>query len=136
MVGFQIVFNDYVVDCVCLLVCFLGIDLVQWVNCYYVLVDLLVQKLGKMLDLCCLSYVDVMMGIINVLYSFQCWKYLISGLLGLQCGSDVGDLLVFVDDYDGWDVDGYYSNDQDVFNVVWCVDVFILVDLVVWVVVD
>ena len=50
------------------------------------------------------------------------WKYLTSGLLGLQRGAEADDLLMLADDYEGRDDDGRYSNVQDAFNAIRCVD--------------
>lgn len=78
--GFQDVFNNYVVDCVKNVGCLLGVDLVKVVEVYYSLVDLLVDldnlrisRLVCMKDLCGLSYSDVIVGIIMVLYLLNLW---------------------------------------------------------------
>lgn len=94
------------------------------------------RKPGKTSDPRGLSYADATTGTINALYSPQRWKYLTSGLLGLQRGSDAGDLLVLADDYDGRDADGHYSNDQDAFNAVRCVDAPTPADPAAWVAAD
>lgn len=99
MAGFQTAFNDYAADCARSPACPLGTDSAQWVNRYHALVDPLVQKPGKTSDPRRLSYADATTGTINALYSPQRWKYLTSGLLGLQRGSDAGDLLVLADDF-------------------------------------
>lgn len=136
MAGFQTAFNDYAADCARSPACPLGTDSAQWVNRYHSLVDPLVQKPGKTSDPRGLSYADATTGTINALYSPQRWKYLTSGLLGLQRGSDAGDLLVLADDYDGRDADGHYSNDQDAFNAVRCVDAPTPADPAAWVAAD
>ena len=46
-----------------------------------------------------LSYQDAITGTVNALYSQRYWQYLTSGLLGLQRGTDAGDLLLLADDY-------------------------------------
>jgi len=38
-------------------------------------------------------------GTVNALYARRYWQYLTSGLLGLQRGTDAGDLLLLADDY-------------------------------------
>lgn len=136
MAGFQTAFNDYAADCARSPACPLGTDSAQWVSRYHALVDPLVQKPGKTSDPRGLSYADATTGTINALYSPQRWKYLTSGLLGLQRGSDAGDLLVLADDYDGRDADGHYSNDQDAFNAVRCVDAPTPADPAAWVAAD
>jgi len=73
---------------------------------------------------------------LNALYTPQHWKYLTSGLLGLQRRTDAGDLLMLADDYDGRDKDGHYSNDQDAFNAIRCVDAPAPKDAAAWVSAD
>ena len=46
-----------------------------------------------------LSYQDAITGTVNALYTQRYWKFLTSGLLGLQRGTDAGDLLLLADDY-------------------------------------
>ncbi|HTX96622.1 MAG TPA: alpha/beta fold hydrolase [Mycobacterium sp.] len=122
MAGFQTAFNDYAADCARSAACPLGTDPAQFVNRYHALVDPLVAKPGRTSDPRGLSYADATTGTINALYTPSHWKYLTSGLLGLQRGTDAGDLLVLADDYDGRDRNGHYTNDQDAFNAIRCVD--------------
>ena len=136
MAGFQTAFNDYAADCARSAACPLGTDPAQWVNRYHALVDPLVAKPGRTSDPRGLSYADATTGTINALYTPQHWKYLTSGLLGLQRGTDAGDLLVLADDYDGRDKHGHYSNDQDAFNAIRCVDAPTPTDAASWVSAD
>ena len=53
-----------------------------------------------------LSYADAITGTVNALYSRQYWKFLTSGLLGLQRETDPGDLLLLADDYLNRDTGG------------------------------
>ncbi len=53
-----------------------------------------------------MSYQDAITGTVNALYTQRYWKYLTSGLLGLQRGTDAGDLLLLADDYQGRDESG------------------------------
>ncbi len=122
MGGFQLAFNDYAADCAKSPACPLGTDPAQWVNRYHQLVDPLVAKPGPASDPRGLSYADALTGTFNALYTPQYWKYLTSGLLGLARGTDAGDLLMLADDYNGRDDDGRYSNAQDAFNAIRCVD--------------
>ena len=69
----------------------------------------------------------------NALYTQQYWKYLTSGLLGLQRGTDAGDLLLLADEYQGRGPDGRYRNLQDAFNAVRCVDAPSPTDAATWV---
>jgi pimeloyl-ACP methyl ester carboxylesterase len=136
MAGFQTAFNDYAKDCARSPACPLGTDPAQFNNRYHALVDPLVAKPGRTSDPRGLSYADATTGTINALYTPQHWKYLTSGLLGLQRGTDAGDLLVLADDYEDRDKNGHYSNDQDAFNAVRCVDAPTPTDSASWVSAD
>lgn len=132
MAGFQVAFNDYAADCAQSAGCPLGQDPAQWVNRYHALVDPLVTKPGGTSDPRGLSYADAITGTINALYTPQYWKYLTSGLLGLQRGTDAGDLLMLADEYQGRDDKGHYNNSQDAFNAIRCVDAPSPTDPAVW----
>jgi pimeloyl-ACP methyl ester carboxylesterase len=136
MAGFQVAFNDYAADCAQSTGCPLGTDPAQWVNRYHELIDPLVGKPGHTSDPRGLSYADAITGTFNALYSPQYWKFLTSGLLGLQRGTDAGDLLTLADEYQGRDEQGNYSNMQDAFNAVRCVDAPSPTDPAVWVAAD
>ncbi|ORB71019.1 alpha/beta hydrolase [Mycobacterium shinjukuense] len=136
MAGFQTAFNDYAADCARSAACPLGTDPAQWVNRYHALVDPLVAKPGTTSDPRGLSYADAITGTINALYTPQHWKYLTSGLLGLQRGTDAGDLLLLADDYEGRHRDGHYDNDQDAFHAIRCVDTPTPTDPAPWVAAD
>jgi pimeloyl-ACP methyl ester carboxylesterase len=136
MGGFQVAFNDYAADCAKSAACPLGTDPAQWVNRYHRLVNPLVTKPGPTEDPRGLSYADALTGTFNALYTPQYWKYLTSGLLGLQRGTDAGDLLILADDYQGRDSDGHYANTQDAFNAIRCVDAPTPSDPAVWAAAD
>ncbi|OBK27362.1 hydrolase [Mycobacterium asiaticum] len=136
MAGFQTAFNDYAADCAKSTACPLGTDPAQWVARYHALIDPLVTKPGKTSDPRGLTYADATTGTINALYTPQHWKYLTSGLLGLQRGTDAGDLLLLADDYNGRDRDGHYDNGQDAFNSIRCVDAPTPTDAASWVTAD
>jgi pimeloyl-ACP methyl ester carboxylesterase len=131
--GFQTAFNDYAADCARSSDCPLGTDPTQWVNRYHQLVDPLVDKPAETSDPRGLSYADATTGTVNALYTPQFWKYLTSGLLGLQRGTDAGDLLLLADEYYGRDADGHYDNSQDAFNAIRCVDAPAPTDSAAWV---
>lgn len=136
MAGFQTAFNDYAADCARSAGCPLGTDPAQFVSRYHALVDPLVAKPGRTSDPRGLSYADATTGTINALYTPAHWKYLTSGLLGLQRGTDAGDLLLLADDYEGRDRGGHYTNDQDAFNAIRCVDAPTPKDAASWVSAD
>ncbi|RFD25565.1 alpha/beta hydrolase [Mycobacterium uberis] len=136
MAGFQTAFTDYAADCARSAACPLGTDPRQWVNRYHALTDPLVTKPGRTSDPRGLGYADAITGTINALYTPAHWKYLTSGLLGLQRNTDAGDLLLLADDYYGRDDNGHYTNDQDAFNAIRCVDAPAPTDSASWVSAD
>ncbi|MCW2689883.1 MAG: tripeptidyl-peptidase, partial [Mycobacterium sp.] len=116
MASFQTAFDDYAADCATSPGCPLGTDPSQFVMRYHQLVDPLVTAPGNTSDPRGLSYQDAITGTINALYTQRYWKFLTSGLLGLQRGTDAGDLLLLADDYHHRDQSGHYSNLQDAFT--------------------
>lgn len=136
MAGFQVAFEDYAADCAVSPACPLGTDPAKAVENFHQLVNPLVDKPGRTADPRGLSYSDAITGTVNALYTPSYWKYLTSGLLGLQRGTDAGDLLLLADDYQGRDPDGRYDNGQDAFNGIRCLDAPTPVDPAVWAAAD
>jgi pimeloyl-ACP methyl ester carboxylesterase len=68
-----------------------------------------------------LTYDDATTGVIQALYSQQYWSYLNTGLNELTQGSGQ-TLMALADVYDGRDPNGQYSNEQDAFTAVRCID--------------
>jgi pimeloyl-ACP methyl ester carboxylesterase len=132
MEGFQTAFNDYAADCAQSAGCPLGTDPTKFVDRFHELVDPLVNKPGGTSDARGLSYQDAITGTVNALYTPRYWKYLTSGLLGLQRGTDAGDLLLLADDYQHRDESGHYQNLQDAFAAIRCVDAPYPTDPAVW----
>jgi pimeloyl-ACP methyl ester carboxylesterase len=132
MSGFQTAFNAYAADCAQSAGCPLGTDPSKFVDRYHELVDPLVQKPGYTSDPRGLSYQDAITGTVSALYSQRYWRFLTSGLLGLQRGTDAGDLLLLADDYQERDEAGHYSNEQDAFAAIRCVDSPFPTDPAVW----
>ncbi len=93
-------------------------------------------KPGRTSDPRGLGYADAITGTINALYTPLHWKYLTSGLLGLQRGTDAGYLLLLADDYNGRNRNGHYTNEQDAFNAIRCVDAPAPTDSASWVSAD
>jgi hypothetical protein len=133
LAGFQTAFDDYAADCALSTDCPLGQDPSQFVARYHQLVNPLVAQPGRTLDPRGLSYSDALTGTVNALYTKRYWKYLTSGLLGLQRGTDAGDLLLLADDYQGRNEAGHYSNQQDAFTAIRCVDSPYPTDPAAWV---
>ncbi|HEX2283590.1 MAG TPA: alpha/beta hydrolase [Mycobacterium sp.] len=132
MAGFQKAFDDYAADCAQSPGCPLGTDPAQFVNRYHQLVDPLVQQPGHTSDPRGLSYQDAITGTVNALYTQRHWKYLTSGLLGLQRRTDAVDLLLLADDYQHRDKSGHYKNQQDANVAIRCVDAPFPTDPAVW----
>jgi pimeloyl-ACP methyl ester carboxylesterase len=133
LAGFQAAFDAYAADCARSTDCPLGNDPAQFVARYHQLVNPLVQQPGRTSDPRGLSYQDAITGTVNALYTQRYWKYLTSGLLGLQRGTDAGDLLLLADDYQHRNPAGHYDNQQDAFTAVRCVDAPYPTDPAVWV---
>lgn len=132
MAGFQKAFDAYAMDCAKAADCPLGTDPAQFVARYHQLVDPLVAQPAATTDPRGLSYQDAGTGTGNALYSERYWLYLTSGLLGLQRGTDPGDLLLLADDYQHRDENGHYKNLQDAFTAIRCVDAPYPTDPAVW----
>lgn len=132
LAGFQTAFDDYAADCALSFDCPLGQDPTQFVARYHQLVDPLVAQPGRTSDPRGLSYQDAITGTANSLYTQRYWKFLTSGLLGLQRGTDAGDLLLLADDYQRRDDTGHYANQQDAFTAIRCVDAPFPTDPAVW----
>jgi hypothetical protein len=132
LVGFQTAFDDYAANCAQSVDCPLGQDPTQFVARYHQLVNPLVEQPGRTSDPRGLSYQDAITGTVNALYTSRYWKFLTSGLLGLQRGTDAGDLLLLADDYQERDTAGHYSTQQDAFTAIRCVDSPYPADPAVW----
>ncbi|OMB82743.1 hydrolase, partial [Mycolicibacterium conceptionense] len=132
LAGFQRAFETYAADCAQSADCPLGTDPAQFVSRFHRLVDPLVATPGATADPRGLGYADAITGSGNALYSARYWPYLTSGLLGLTRGTDAGDLLLLADDYWRRDDSGHYSNMQDAFTAIRCVDTPFPTDPAVW----
>ncbi len=133
MAGFQQAFNDYAKDCAASPGCPLGTDPAKAVDAYHSLVDPLAAQPAPTSDPRGLSYADAITGTVNALYTPHYWRYLTSGLRSLQRGTDADDLLELADDYQDRDDDGHYTNTQDAFNAIRCVDAPTPTDSASWV---
>ncbi|MBB2992495.1 pimeloyl-ACP methyl ester carboxylesterase [Mycolicibacterium iranicum] len=136
MAGFQKAFDDYAADCAESAGCPLGTDPAQFVARFQQLVDPLVARPAATTDPRGLGYQDAITGTVSSLYSQRYWPYLTSGLLGLQRGTDPGDLLLLADDYQQRDRNGHYKNRQDAFTAIRCVDAVFPTDSAAWVEAD
>lgn len=133
LTGFQRAFDDYAADCAKSTGCPLGTDPAQFVARYHQLIDPLAHRPAATSDPRGLSYADAITGTAQALYSKRYWTYLTSGLLGLQRGTDPGDLLLLADQYHGRNDAGQYRNQQDAFTAIRCVDGPFPTDPAAWV---
>lgn len=119
--GFQSAFDAYATDCASTPTCPLGTDPAGAVAAYRALVDPLIEAAAPTAQGRELSYDDAITGTIQALYSPELWPALTGGLAELQAGR--GDtLLLLADLYSGRQPDGSYSNQDDAFTAVRCVD--------------
>ena len=132
MAGFQQAFDKYAADCAQDAECPLGTDPAQFVTRYHQLIDPLAGRPAATSDPRGLSYQDAFTGTVSGLYSPRYWPYITSGLLGLARGTDPIDLLLLADDYQQRDRNGHYSNRQDAFTAIRCVDSAYPTDPAAW----
>jgi hypothetical protein len=96
----------------------------------------LVATPGKTLDPRGLSYQDAITGTANALYTPRFWEFLFNGLGALGSHTEAEELLLLADDYQGRDKSGHYSNLQDAFTAIRCVDYVTPTDSATWVEAD
>src|SRR5690606_2143351 len=118
--GFQKAFNDFVGWCVAREDCALGRDAGAALGNFQQLVRPLAQRPVDVGDRV-LSYEDATTGVVQALYSQDLWEYLNNGLneLRQQRGQT---LMLLADLYLERDKSGEYSNTQDAFTAIHCVD--------------
>jgi pimeloyl-ACP methyl ester carboxylesterase len=136
MASFQQAFDDFAQQCATTADCALGTDPPKANDRYHALVDPLVQKPGPTLDPRGLSYQDATTGTANSLYTPRYWEFLANGLNALSQGTPAEELLLLADQYWGRDKSGHYSNLQDAFTAVRCVDDVTPTDSATWVEAD
>ncbi len=136
MASFQQAFNDFAQECATGSDCALGTDPTKANDRYHTLVDPLVAKPGPTQDSRGLSYQDAITGTANSLYTPRYWEFLANGLSALGHGTEAEELLLLADDYWGRDKSGHYSNLQDAFTAVRCVDYVTPTDSASWVEAD
>ncbi|WP_241997266.1 alpha/beta hydrolase [Rhodococcus sp. SMB37] len=119
--GFQKAFDEFAADCAVRSDCALGNDPAQASARFHQIVDPLIAEPAGTTDPRGLSYRDAITGVQQGLYSSAFWGSLRGGLSSLADGN--GDtLLRLADLYEGREDDGTYSNINDAFNAVRCVD--------------
>ncbi len=119
--AFQSAFDAFAADCAQTDSCALGSDPAGAVERFRGLVDPLISSPADTTDPRGLSYDDAVTGVQQALYSQSLWRVLRAGLVELSEGR--GDTwLRLADAYSGRLDDGSYSNLDDAFNAVRCVD--------------
>lgn len=119
--GFQQAFDAFATECATSPDCPLGTDPAAANARFRALVDPLVTRPAATTDPRGLSYDDAITGVQQALYSPSLWSSLRGGLTQLTQGR--GDtLLLLADMYEGRGDDGSYSNINDAFNAIRCVD--------------
>ncbi|MET0197060.1 MAG: alpha/beta hydrolase, partial [Rhodococcus fascians] len=119
--AFQGAFEAFAEDCAQSEACPLGPDPAAADRTFRELVDPLIQTPAATTDPRGLGYDDAITGTQQALYSQSLWRILRVGLTELQEGR--GDtLLRLADTYSGRLDDGTYSNLDDAFNAIRCVD--------------
>jgi pimeloyl-ACP methyl ester carboxylesterase len=119
--GFQKAFDDFVDWCIARDDCSLGRDKAAALGNFQQLVRPLGQHPVEVGDGRKLSYEDATTGVVQALYSQDLWEYLNTGLneLRQQRGQT---LMLLADLYLERDKSGEYSNTQDAFTAIHCVD--------------
>ncbi|HEY7053347.1 MAG TPA: alpha/beta hydrolase [Mycobacterium sp.] len=133
MAGFQRAFDDFAAECASQTGCPLGQDPAKATDAFHSLVNPLVTHPGATLDPRGLSYQDAITGTVNSLYTPRYWDFLFNGLNALAHGTEAEELLLLADDYQGRDKNGQYTNLQDAFTAVRCVDYVSPKDSAPWV---
>ncbi|HKN99276.1 MAG TPA: alpha/beta hydrolase [Pseudonocardiaceae bacterium] len=119
--GFQTAFQQFALWCARQPQCALGDNPANATKAFRALVNPLLDRPVPSGDGRSLTYDDATIGAIQALYSQQYWGYLNSGLNELKQGGG-RTLMTLADVYDGRNPDGTYSNEQDAFNAIRCVD--------------
>ncbi|WP_137723748.1 alpha/beta hydrolase [Prescottella subtropica] len=119
--GFQAAFDEFAAECARAADCPLGTDPAGANARFRALVDPLIERPAATTDPRGLSYGDAITGVQQALYSPNLWGSLRGGLNQVAAGR--GDtLLLLADLYEGRLGDGSYTNLEDAFNAVRCVD--------------
>ncbi len=119
--GFQKAFEDYAAWCAQQEQCALGTDPAGATQAYQQLVRPLLDSPVKLADGRVLSFRDANTGTTQALYSRGLWESLSTALQDLSNG-DGAALMLLADTYEGRAADGTYSNIQDAFQAISCID--------------
>ncbi|HKS43744.1 MAG TPA: alpha/beta hydrolase [Amycolatopsis sp.] len=119
--GFGTAFNDFATWCVAQPNCALGGNPGTGTQAFQNLVRPLIDNPVQLGDGRKLTFDDATLGAIQALYSQQLWQPLNTGLAELKRGRGT-TLMALADQYNERDNTGHYSNTQDAFTAIRCVD--------------
>ncbi|NKQ57401.1 alpha/beta hydrolase [Amycolatopsis sp. K13G38] len=119
--GFGTAFNQFAAWCAAQRSCALGQNPADATKAFQDLVRPLIQNPILLADGRKLTFDDATLGAIQALYSQQLWQPLDSGLTELKRGIGT-TLMALADQYNERDTSGHYSNTQDAFTAIRCVD--------------
>ncbi|WP_236796025.1 alpha/beta hydrolase [Amycolatopsis sp. GM8] len=119
--GFGVAFNQFAAWCAARQDCALGQNAGAATKAFQDLVRPLIAKPVRLADGRVLTFDDATLGAIQALYSQQLWQPLNNGLIELKNGRGT-TLMALADQYNERDNSGHYTNTQDAFTAVRCVD--------------
>nr|WP_243770352.1 alpha/beta hydrolase [Amycolatopsis acidicola] len=119
--GFGKAFTEFGKWCAARQDCALGNDAANATKAYQDLVRPLIDNPVNIGDGRKLTFDDATLGTIQALYSQQLWEPLNTGLNELKRGRGT-TLMALADQYNERDQQGHYSNTQDAFTAIRCVD--------------
>ncbi|WP_200834607.1 alpha/beta hydrolase [Amycolatopsis alkalitolerans] len=119
--GFGVAFNRFAAWCAARSDCALGQNAAGATKAFQDLVRPLIDNPARLADGRELTFDDATLGAIQALYSQQLWPSLNSGLDELKSGRGA-TLMALADQYNERDSGGHYTNTQDAFTAVRCVD--------------
>jgi pimeloyl-ACP methyl ester carboxylesterase len=119
--GFGTAFNQFAAWCAARQDCALGSNAAGATKAFQDLVRPLIDNPISLGDGRKLTFDDATLGAVQALYSQQLWEPLNSGLNELKSGRGT-TLMALADQYNERDSNGQYTNTQDAFTAVRCVD--------------
>jgi pimeloyl-ACP methyl ester carboxylesterase len=119
--GFQQAFDDFAAWCAQQQQCALGKDPANATATYQALVRPLLDRPLPLADGRVITFNDATTGTFTALYGESLWQSLSKALTGLSQG-DGSALMALADSYLGRDAQGHYTNVQDAFLAVSCID--------------
>ncbi|GAA5156679.1 alpha/beta hydrolase [Amycolatopsis dongchuanensis] len=119
--GFGVAFNQFAAWCAARQDCALGKNAAGATKAFQDLVRPLIDNPVRLSDGRELTFDDATLGAIQALYSQQLWEPLNTGLNELRTGRGT-TLMALADQYNERDASGHYSNTQDAFTAIRCVD--------------